>query len=50
MGSRIIGAVLSAVVGIGLASATVVGLVYSQTAAPEQNPTNAQNPAINYGS
>ena len=50
MGSHLLGAVISAVVGGALASATLVGLVSSQTSAPEQNPVNAEQPAIDYGS
>lgn len=42
-------AVASAIAGAVLASVTLVGLVNSQTAAPETNPVNAGQPAINYG-
>lgn len=50
MGSNLLGAIISAVVGAALASATLVGLVSSQTAGPEQNPVDASQPAIDYGS
>lgn len=39
----------SVLVGGGLAGATVVGLVNSQTAAPEKSPANVSNPVLEYG-
>jgi len=39
----------SLVIGGGLAGATVVGLVNSQTAPPEQSPGNVSNPVLEYG-
>lgn len=49
MGTNLLGAVLSAVVGGAMAAATIVGLVSAQTSGPEQNPVNAEKPIINYG-
>ena len=40
----------SVVVGGGLAGATVVGLVNSQTAPPDRSPANVSNPVLEYGS
>lgn len=42
--------VVSVVVGGALAGMTVVGLVKSQTAAPDQSPANVSNPVMQYGS
>lgn len=39
----------SIIVGAGLASATVVGLVSSQTAPPDQSPANVSDPVLEYG-
>ncbi|CAI9419908.1 MULTISPECIES: hypothetical protein [unclassified Nocardioides] len=39
----------SVIVGGGLAGATVVGLVNSQTAPPENSPANVSNPVLEYG-
>ena len=41
--------VASIVVGGGLAGATVVGLVNSQTAPPEESPGDVSNPVLVYG-
>lgn len=51
MGSSIIGAVASLVVGAAVASATIVGLVSSQTAAPDNSPISVseQENQISYG-
>lgn len=49
MGS-IAGIVASLVVGTAVASATVIGLVSSQTDAPEQSPASVESPVIEYGS
>ncbi len=38
------------VVGGSVAAVTLVGVVGSQTAAPEQSPTSVNAPAIEYGS
>jgi len=47
------GAILSTigalVLGGVVATATVVGLVSSQTSAPDQSPTNVNAPVIQYG-
>lgn len=48
-GGSIAIAVGSAVAGAALAAVTLVGVVSSQTSAPETNPVNAGQPAINYG-
>ena len=39
----------SLIVGGGLAGATVVGLVNSQTAAPEDSPASVSDPVLEYG-
>ncbi|MDI6908818.1 hypothetical protein [Nocardioides sp.] len=39
----------SVVVGGGLAGATVIGLVNSQTAPPDKSPANVSNPVLEYG-
>ena len=49
MGS-IVTPIVSLLVGGALATATVFGLVSSQTGAPEKSPGNAISPVINYGS
>lgn len=49
MSSSLLGAIISAVVGAALAGATLVGIVSSQTALPDRNPVNAEEPEINYG-
>jgi hypothetical protein len=41
--------VASVIVGGGLAGATVVGLVHSQTAPPDESPANVSNPVLDYG-
>lgn len=43
-------AFVSVLVGGGLAGATVVGLVNSQTAPPAESPANVSNPVLDYGS
>jgi hypothetical protein len=48
MGS-IIAPIVSLVVGGGLAVATLMGVVTSQTSAPEQSPGTINNPEFNYG-
>jgi hypothetical protein len=48
MGS-IIAPIVAVVVGGGLAVATLVGVVTSQTSAPEQSPGTIQTPDFNYG-
>lgn len=50
MGSSIIGLVASLVVGTAVASATVIGVVSSQTSAPEESPASVESPVIDYGS
>lgn len=51
MGSSIIGAVASLIVGAAVASASVVGLISSQTAAPDKSPIDitATSDQITYG-
>jgi hypothetical protein len=49
MGS-IVAPVLSLFVGGALATATLMGLVSSQTSAPENSPADAEAPVIDYGS
>ena len=39
----------SVIVGGGLAGATIVGLVNSQTSSPSKSPTSVDNPVIQYG-
>ncbi len=46
----IIGTIVSIVVGGTVATVTVVGLVSSQTAAPDKSPVSVNSPAIDYGS
>ena len=41
--------VVSVVVGGGLAGATLVGLVDSQTAGPDKSPADVSNPTVSYG-
>ena len=48
MGS-IIAPIVSIVVGGGLAVATLMGLVTSQTSAPEQSPGTINTPEFSYG-
>ncbi|GAA1911517.1 hypothetical protein GCM10009737_11260 [Nocardioides lentus] len=46
-----VGALLaSVVVGGAVAAVTVVGLVNSQTDAPDQSPANVERPVVEYGS
>ncbi|MDF9715606.1 hypothetical protein INN71_07715 [Nocardioides sp. ChNu-153] len=52
MGTGIIGTIVSLVVGGSVAAVTVVGVVNSQTAAPEDSPVDSQAPTssiIEYG-
>ena len=42
-------ALASIVVGGGLAGATFVGLVNSQTAGPDQSPADVNAPVVDYG-
>jgi hypothetical protein len=42
-------AFVSVLVGGGLAGATVVGLVDSQTAPPEKSPASVSDPVLEYG-
>lgn len=48
--NTIIGAVVAFVVAGGLATATVVGLVSSQTGAGDTQSANANSPSVSYGS
>ena len=51
MGSSLIGAIASIVLGTAVASATVFGVVSAQTDAPADSPASVENPtaAIEYG-
>lgn len=40
---------VSVLVGSALAGATIVGLVDSQTAAPDKSPADVNNATVNYG-
>lgn len=46
----IVAPVLSLFIGGALATATLFGLISSQTSAPENSPGNAEAPVIDYGS
>jgi hypothetical protein len=46
----ILSTIAAMVVGGSVAAVTVVGLVNSQTAAPDQSPASVNSPAIEYGS
>lgn len=46
----ILSTIAAMVVGGTVAAVTVVGVVNSQTAAPEQSPANVNAPVIEYGS
>lgn len=47
--SSFIAPIVSILVGGGLATATVFGLVSSQTAAPSTSPANVEAPVVDYG-
>ena len=46
----ILNTIAAMVVGGAVAAVTIVGVVGSQTAAPEESPTNVNAPVIEYGS
>ena len=46
---NIVAPIVSCVVGGGLAVATLMGVVTSQTSAPEQSPGTINTPEFNYG-
>jgi hypothetical protein len=46
----ILGTIAAVVIGGTAAAVTVVGLVNTQTAAPDQSPVSVNAPAIDYGS
>lgn len=48
--SSIFGTVIAVVAGGAIATVTVLGVVSSQTAAPDKSPVSVNAPAINYGS
>lgn len=48
MGS-IVAPLVSCIVGGGLAVATLMGVITSQTSAPDQSPGNVGSPEFNYG-
>lgn len=51
MGSSLIGAIASLFVGSVVAGATVVGVISSQTSAPETSPASVDNAVVaDYGS
>jgi hypothetical protein len=50
VGTTILSTIGALVVGGAVASATVFGLVSSQTADPSQSPVSVTNPEIEYGS
>jgi len=53
MGTGIIGTIVSLVVGGAVATVTVVGVVGSQTSAPNESPVDSSQPAsqiVQYGS
>ena len=47
---RIVMALVGAGVGGGLGAVTLVGVVNSQTAPPDQSITSVDNPTLDYGS
>jgi hypothetical protein len=51
VGTSFIGAIASIVLGTAVASATVFGIVSSQTGAPADSPASVENPtaSIEYG-
>lgn len=50
LSKSIIGAVAAVIAGAGLAAASVMGLVSSQTSGPDRSPTDVSKPAvIDYG-
>lgn len=50
MGANIIGGIVAFVVGTGLATATVIGVISSQTAPPDSSPVDASKVEVAYGS
>lgn len=50
VGNNIGGVLASAILGVAIASATVFGLVSSQTAPPAESPGSVTQPSIPYGS
>lgn len=46
----IVSIVASVLIGGAVASATIVGVVSSQTAAPDKSPASVSQPIIEYGS
>jgi L-lactate permease len=46
----ILGIIGSVLVGGAVATATIVGVVQSQTAAPDKAPNSVSSPAVDYGS
>jgi hypothetical protein len=50
VGSSIIGVIASLVLGTAVASATIFGVVSSQTGAPDKSPASVETPTIEYGS
>lgn len=50
MGTGIIGGVVAFLVGTGLATATVIGVISSQTAPPDKSQVDVANVEVEYGS
>lgn len=50
MGTGIIGGIAAFLIGTGLATATVIGVVSSQTADPSSSQVDVNSPDIEYGS
>ena len=48
--NSLLGAIVGMVVGGGLAAATVVGVVNSQTSTSGPSPANVNQPVVDYGS
>lgn len=50
MKSSLIAGIVSLVLGVGVASASVVGVVSAQQSTPDKSPGNIEQPTIEYGS
>lgn len=49
MGTSIVTLIATIVVGGAVGAAAIVGIVSSQTAAPDQSPVSVEKPVIEYG-
>jgi hypothetical protein len=47
--SNTIGSILAIIIGILLASVTLIGLIHSQVDAPGSSPVSVERPLIDYG-